>query len=333
MSQANKLLITKFYQALDAAAPDAVGDICTRRLAPDFRWHGGDPFGQTRTPATYARTFWEPIKTAIPDLARQTHIFMAGTSSAREGQAQDGTKWVAATGYFTGTATTPFLGIPVTDQVLRIRWGEFFRIDDGQITYAQTILDFVDWFDQIGHPVLPRPRGASHVYPAPTGHDGCLFAPQDDLTTRTTLGLGRDFIFGGLNAFDQTDLGSMGMAKFFHPNVKWYGPGGIGACLSLREFEDLHQQPWLIAFPNRKVMYLESLFAEDTMLAASGPRGVIATQTGPYLGHPPSGNRIEVSGIDFWRRDGDKFVENWVFVDMIHLFRQMGVDLFARLPQ
>ena len=101
----------------------------------------------------------------------------------------------------------------------------------------------------------------------------------------------------------------------------------------MKAFEDLHQQPWLIAFPDRKVKHLESLFAEDTLLAASGPKGVVATQTGPYLGHPPSGNPIEVSGIDFWRREGDQFVENWVFVDMIHLFAQMGVDLFARLPK
>jgi len=27
------------------------------------------------------------------------------------------------------------------------------------------------------------------------------------------------------------------------------------------------------------------------------------------------------------------YVENWVFVDMIHLFRQFGVDLFERLAQ
>jgi len=26
-------------------------------------------------------------------------------------------------------------------------------------------------------------------------------------------------------------------------------------------------------------------------------------------------------------------VENWVFVDMVHLFRQMGVDLMARIPR
>jgi hypothetical protein len=38
-----------------------------------------------------------------------------------------------------------------------------------------------------------------------------------------------------------------------------------------------------------------------------------------------------VNGLDFWRREGDRFTENWVFVDMLHLFRQFGVDLLARI--
>jgi hypothetical protein len=35
--------------------------------------------------------------------------------------------------------------------------------------------------------------------------------------------------------------------------------------------------------------------------------------------------------LDFWLRHKDKFTENWVFVDIIDLFAQMGQDLFTRL--
>ena len=34
---------------------------------------------------------------------------------------------------------------------------------------------------------------------------------------------------------------------------------------------------------------------------------------------------------DWWKRDGEEYIENWVFVDMVHLFRQFGIDLFGRL--
>jgi len=34
---------------------------------------------------------------------------------------------------------------------------------------------------------------------------------------------------------------------------------------------------------------------------------------------------------DWWRRDGDLLVENWVFVDIPDLLQQLGYDLFAEL--
>jgi predicted ester cyclase len=46
---------------------------------------------------------------------------------------------------------------------------------------------------------------------------------------------------------------------------------------------------------------------------------------------PATGRPIEVNGLDFWKLENDKYIENWVFVDMIHLFRQFGVDLFERM--
>lgn len=327
-NQRNKATALTLWAALDRDPDSAVA------LVPALaQWQGPEPIGVHTSAQSIVQAMFAPLRASIPNLKRQTHIFMAGQSSAHE-SGEDGAYWVAGTGYYTGRASSSVFGIPATPHDLRIRWGEFLRFDaGGNITHAQTIWDFVDWFDQIGMPVLPRPKGAAHVYPAPTGYDGVLTASQDVSDTKHTLAFGRDFIFGGLNSFDENDLSSMGMARFFHPNIKWYGPGGIGACLSLSEFETLHQQPWLIAFPDRKVMHLESLFAEGRMLAASGPMGVVGTHAGPYLGHPASGAPIEVSGLDFWLRTDGQFTENWVFVDMIHLFAQMGVDLFARLQE
>ncbi|WP_299614779.1 ester cyclase [uncultured Tateyamaria sp.] len=326
-NQRNKATALTLWAALDRDPTSAAA------LLPALTgWHGTAPVGLQPDAEAIIDALFAPLRTAIPDLRRQTHIFMGGVSAAQENGGADGASWVAGTGYYTGRATAEVFGIPATGHDLRIRWGEFLRFDaSGQITHAQTIWDFVDWFDQIGLPVLPPPRGAAHVYPAPTAYDGVLTAVQSEVVSEKTMALGKTFIFGGLNSFDETDLSSMGMARFFHPNVKWYGPGGIGACLSLAEFETLHQQPWLEAFPDRKVMHLESLFAEDRLLAASGPMGVVGSHGGTYLGHAATGAPIEVSGIDFWLRTADQFTENWVFVDIIHLFQQMGVDLFARM--
>ena len=31
---------------------------------------------------------------------------------------------------------------------------------------------------------------------------------------------------------------------------------------------------------------------------------------------------------DWWRRDGDKLVENWVFVDLVNMLKQLEYDVF-----
>ncbi|WP_277601359.1 hypothetical protein [Sphingobium algorifonticola] len=33
--------------------------------------------------------------------------------------------------------------------------------------------------------------------------------------------------------------------------------------------------------------------------------------------------------MDWWRRDGDRLSENWIFIDLPDLFRQLDRDIFA----
>lgn len=334
-NQRNKEATLAFWRAVDAASPEAMAGVAAAHLDPAFRWQGPAPYTELHGPAALARDYLAPLKLAIPDLARQTHIFFGGPSDGRVAGGGDGQFWTCGTGYLTGTQVAPidgpFADIPVTRKPLRLRWGEFLRFDNGRIVQSQFLIDVLDWCEQIGFPLLPPSTGASFVYPVPTAYNGVLTGQHDDAASAELLVYAREFIFGGLNTFDKSDLSSMGLARFFHKNIKWYGPGGIGACLSMQEFEDLHQRPWLIAYPDRAVQDLDNLIAEDRMVGASSFPGVLATHTGPYQDVPATGNRIAFNGIDFWLKGTDKFTENWVFVDMVHLWAQFGIDLMARL--
>lgn len=335
LNQDNKKRVWEFWQAIESADNDQFLVIAQEFMASDVVWNGPDPINRLNGVRAFAADFWTPLMQSFPDLTRETHIFMGGQSNGRVNGdiSKDGRMWVSGTGYLTGTFTNDYLTIPANQKEVRIRWGEFCCMEEGKIVEVYFLLDLVDLMQQAGFDVLPKAKGKDHVYPAPAANDGLLHTVQDVGITRYSLEHIRQFIFDGLNAYDQDDLESMGMADYFHPDVKWYGPGGIGACLSFKEFEDLHQAPWLIAYPDRSVQNLNALFAEGVYTGAPGWAGVLATHTGPYLDVPATDNKIAFNGLDWWKREGEVYVENWVFVDMIHLFRQFGIDLFDRLGE
>lgn len=320
-----KRIAQEYWTALDSCDPSQLTDTLRGFGGDVFDWQGFKPVGTLNGVQDTVDQFWHPLRAGLGDLRRETHFVMAGRSNGRQDGTGDGRYWAAGTGYLHGHQTAPMFGVPMTHHPLRLRWGEFIEFDaDHRIIRSQFLIDVVDWLEQIGLSPLPAPRGVPHVYPAPTGLDGCHIPDGD---SDATLEYGRQFIFGGLNVFDRENLASMKMADYFHPNVKWYGPGGIGACLSFRDFETLHQAPWLAAFPDRAVQDLDNLIAEGCVFAASSMPGVLATHTGPYLGFAPTHKKLAINGVDFWVVQDGQITENWVFVDMIDLFDQLGHDL------
>lgn len=328
--QANKRHVWSFWQALQAGDAAAVAG---QYLSAAHRWHGPVPLPDLQGPQAFVSGYWQALIDAVPDLQRRTHLFMGGPSNGRvDGNAAlDGAMWVSGTGLFEGTFTRSYLGIPPTGRPVSIRWGECCRLEGGLIVETYLLLDLVDLMQQAGFAVLPPALGRDGLYPPPQAGDGILLDPQSAEVSAYSLAHIRRFIFDGLNRFDQSALKSMGMADHFRHDVHWYGPGGIGACLSFHEFESLHQQPWLVAYPDRKVQDLTALFAEGVYSGGPGWAGVKATHTGEYKGVPATGRAIAFNGMDWWKREGEQVVENWVFVDMVHLFQQFGVDLFERM--
>ena len=49
------------------------------------------------------------------------------------------------------------------------------------------------------------------------------------------------------------------------------------------------------------------------------------------MGLPGSDTTLEFRVIDLYRREGDKLAENWIFIDLLHVLKQQGMDVLARL--
>lgn len=318
--------VQAFYVALDNG--EGV-EFMETHAAKQFAWEAGAPFGGGKGIDGWFANFISPLTNAMPIRRRETHMLFGGRSNANPVDGDDCAYWVTATGYLHGELKSDWLGFKARGQNLRLRWADFFKFDEDGITSSFSLIDIIDFLQQIGCDPLPPSTGERFIYPAPLGADGVRSQEDTSGETEKTMNLVRGLLYDGLNSFDESDLESMGIERFFHPSLRWYGPGGIGSCMSLEEFQTRHQRPWLAAFPDRKAVHLDNLICDGPFCGSAWWDGVAATHLGSYLGVEASGKQLLIGGIDYWLRDGDKFIENWVFIDFIDLFNQLGYDLLT----
>lgn len=297
---------------------------------PACEWHTFHPINELHGTQEIEAKFWQPLLHAMPDMERRTQIFFA---SEFDGRFCGGAgTWVTAFGYLSGTFVRDWLGIPATGEPLYVQIGEFYRVDSGKIVEARVLLDLVDVMRQAGYPVLPPSSGLDLLVPGPQNNDGVLLAAQAAEETQSTMAL-LERLMGGLGSFDKTDIKSMGMHAFWHPEMMWYGPCGIGSSRRVEGFQKHHQKPFLEAFPDRKGGNHRARIAEGHYVASTGWPSLRASHLHSYMGVPASGKQISMRVADWWRREGDVLRENWVMIDIPELLLQMGVDVFARLRE
>ncbi len=124
----------------------------------------------------------------------------------------------------------------------------------------------------------------------------------------------------GLNDHRIADIG-----EFFAENFRWIGNQGCGTKKGLREFQENWQRPFQAAFSD-KVCIDEARLYMGEWAAAFGRQEAI--HSGAFLGIAPTGKRVEIRYMDFWKVVDGKIVENYVHVDFAHVAAQLGVDLF-----
>ena len=117
-----------------------------------------------------------------------------------------------------------------------------------------------------------------------------------------------------------------GIEAFFAPDFRWMGNAGCGTKHGVHEFQDHWQRPFQAAFSD-KVCIDEARVAEGQWMAAFGRQE--ATHSGEFMGIAPTGRRVEIRYMDFWKVVDGKIVDNWVMVDFPHVMRQLGVDPFG----
>jgi predicted ester cyclase len=115
----------------------------------------------------------------------------------------------------------------------------------------------------------------------------------------------------GLNDHRIDDIG-----EFFLPRVSLDGKSGMRHQNGPTGISGQLATPFQAAFSD-KVCIDEARLYMGEWAAAFGRQE--ATHSGEFLGIAPTGKRIEIRYMDFWKVVDGKIVDNWVNVDFAHL--------------
>ncbi len=327
---ANKALIAPLRAAMVDFSERGVRAALETVLAPAALCRHAHPFGEMQGPDALWERVYAPLFTAVPDLERRDYLVMAGPT-------EHGDDWVGTAGTLTGVMTGPWLDIPPTGHQIHMRFHEFFRIEDGRVQEIQALWDIPEVMMQAGTwPMVPS-LGREWCVPGPATLDGLVAGPWDAEQSGPSL----RHVMAMLNCMKRhpSEGGPevMELDRFWSPRMNWYGPAGIGTCRGIAGFRNWHQIPFLRGMPDRGQVdetLIWHVFGDGDYVALTGWPNMCQTLTGDgWLGLAPTGTQLTLCTLDFWRIDQGLIRENWVLFDLLDIYRQLGVDVFARLRE
>jgi predicted ester cyclase len=119
--------------------------------------------------------------------------------------------------------------------------------------------------------------------------------------------------------------GETDMTRYFTPGFLWRGNRGCGQKRGVEAFRANWQRPLRAAFTDR-VYLTEKMIADGDWAACFGH--IAATHSGPFMGIAPTGKRVRIPYMDFWRVEDGRIADNPVFVDFAEVLFQLGRDVF-----
>ncbi|NRA99917.1 MAG: ester cyclase [Rhodobacteraceae bacterium] len=295
-----------------------------KALTKDTVWDVAHPVNRLTGLDAVVDAFLRPLQSAFTGLHRRNEIAIGGQNIRETG----GT-WMAVVTHYVGTFSAPLFGLRPSGKLAFLRAGEFFRIEDGKIKEAKIIVDLLDLARQSGRMPLPPLLGTEMLFPGPATHDGVCPSNGDGAASLAIV----EGMLSDLHVYDpktSNSPGQTGTDGRWSENMLWYGPGGIGSNFRWQGFVDDHRSAFLSAFPDRKGGNHYCRIGDGNYAAVSGWPSMTMTHKGAYLGVPATGKNLTLRVMDFYRCEGGRIAENWVCLDYVDLFQQMGVDVIAR---
>ncbi|WP_419841179.1 ester cyclase [Candidatus Poriferisodalis sp.] len=333
----HQALLEPLRAALYDYSPQGASAALRGVFAPDAAVRLTHPFEDLDGPDAMYEQALAPLAAAWPDLERRDYIVIAGADPSAQ-------PWVGCAGSYMGTFADAWLGIPPTGRPAAMRYHEFFRFEGRQIVEMQAVWDVPEVMMHARVWPMTPSLGRDWLVPSPATSDGIASGPRDDAESQASV----DHVVGMLSDMGRhprEPVEAMRLEQWWHPKFSWYGPYGIGTGRGIAGFRRFHQIPFLRAMPDRRGGYDGDghFFGDGAYVGVTGWPGMAMTLTGDgWLGIAAAGQQITMRSLDFWRierrvrPDGSierRIRENWVLIDLLHVYSQIGVDVLARMRE
>ena len=324
---ANKSFLAPLRAALRSGDKSTIRAALKNAFASDAQIRLGHPLGDINGPEALWDQVYAPLLEAMPNMERADFIVMAGP---RWGAGQNG-DWVGLGGNLLGTFAAPWLGIPETGRPVFMRYHEYLRIEDGQVVEMEGLWDIPQVMIQAAVWPMPVQRGVEWMCPGPSTGMGVITAPCDVARAEASVQAVWDMLHDLKKGNAQTP--DRGLEGYWHPNAPWYGPAGIGTARGHAGICDVVLKAFREGVSDN-TRHLEDgvFFGDHDFVAFTGWPSASATHSGVgFMGLAPTGIRFTRRSLDFWRVEDGLIRENWVMVDMLDLYLQLGFDVLARM--
>lgn len=320
----DRAIFHRILAAMMTAPDDELDALAATHIASDAVFDISAPIGTLIGPDAVLSGFIRPLRAALQHPQRRDLLMIGGRNIRAEGG-----NWLASVAHITGLFTAPLFGVAPNGRLVFLRFGEFYRVEQGRIVQARIIFDLLHLLFEIDRYPLPRHYGTPVAFPAPAPQDG--ICPGDRQHGARSLDIVQAML-AGLHVYDPDTFGSdrqTGSGGLWTRDFMWYGPGGVGSTTGWSGFVDHHRADFLRAFPDRQGGNHYCRIGDGMYAAVSGWPSMTMTHRDSYLGVAATGRALTLRVMDFYRCTDSQIAENWVLLDYVHLLRQMDVDVIA----
>jgi len=236
-------------------------------------------------------------------------------------------KYATTTSYGNALWNATLFGIPAPKKFIYFRVLDFYTVrstgpGEGLLNWNFMAIDWADLFARSGRPVLPPATLPEGFVMTAHANDG-VPAPL------SVVAAGRDSVIAKAAAAGALADGWAGDsldAKWWHRDLTFYGPGGIGLAQGAEQFQQHVLGPYRAAFADRRCE-TQILFCEGNYC---GGYGIMhGRHVGTWVGQAATNRTVAFRFGMHWRVVGDKIQEGWAIFDMPGFLAQIGKDFFA----